>query len=104
VTDVGQEARLHRESEHRREQRGLFHRRWTDKTCRQLPYWSTAGIRYRLTDCRLRHVDSAGRLSQALVVDGRDEVPEMSEFHGTFDVTKCDQLHHLIEIAANFAL
>jgi hypothetical protein len=39
-------------------------------------------IRYRLTDCRLRDMDSARRFSQALPFDGRDEVPEMSELHG----------------------
>ena len=39
-------------------------------------------IRHRLTDCRLRDMDSAGRFSQALPFDGRDEVPEMSELYG----------------------
>ena len=43
---------------------------------------SASKIRYRLTDCRLRDMDSTRRFSQALPPDGRDEVPEMSELHG----------------------
>jgi hypothetical protein len=36
-------------------------------------------------------MDSAGRFSQALAFDGRDEVPEMSELGETSMMTKCDQ-------------
>jgi hypothetical protein len=52
-----EETRLRRESENHREQRDLFHRRWTDEACRRLPYWLTPEERaevVRQIECEIK--------------------------------------------------